>query len=71
MNLLPLLSQIEVARITAEEILCSRTKEELNVKIELVKQCIEQDRSISDLDKEFFKNWLDLFKKRFEVERGW
>lgn len=71
MEILNVLTQIKAAQIAAEEILMSQTKEELHAKIELVKHCIDQDYSISDLDKEFYKNWFDLLKKRIEAERGW
>ena len=71
MEILNVLTQIKAAQIAAEEILMSQTKEELHAKIELVKHFIDQDHSISDLDKEFYKNWFDLLKKRIESERGW
>ena len=71
MEILNVLTQIKAAQIAAEEILMSQTKEELHAKIEFAKQCIEQDHSISDWDKEFYKNWFDLLKKRIESERGW
>ena len=71
MEILNVLTQIKAAQIAAEEILMSQTKEELHAKIEFAKQCIEQDHSISDWDKEFHKNWFDLLKKRIEAERGW
>ncbi len=71
MNIIPLLCMLQSAKNAAEEILMSQTKEELHAKIEWVKQCIEYDHSISDCDKEFFKNFFDLFKKRIEMERGW
>ena len=71
MNIVPLLCMLQSAKNTAEEILASQTKVELHAKIECVKQCIEQDHSISDIDKEFYKSCFDLFKKRFELERGW
>ena len=58
---------LQSARNAAEEILMSQTKEELHAKIEWIKQC----HSISVCDKEFFKNFFDLFKKRIEMERGW
>ena len=59
------------ADCAAEEIFASQTKDELHAKIECVKQCIEQDHSISDIDKDFYKKCFDLFKRRFETERGW
>ena len=71
MEILNVLTQIKAAQIAAEEILMSQTKEELHAKIAFAKQCIEQDHSISDWDKEFYKNWFDLLKKRIEAERGW
>ena len=71
MEILNVLTQIKAAQIAAEEILMSQTKEELYAKIEFAKQCIEQDHSISDWDKEIYKNWFDLLKKRIEAERGW
>ena len=71
MEILNVLTQIKAAQIAAEEILMSQTKEELHAKIEFAKQCIEQDHSISDWDKELCKHFLDLIKKRIESERGW
>lgn len=71
MDISQALCMIQSAKIAAEEILASRTKEELHAKIEWVKQCIDRDHSISDIDKEFYKSCFDLFKKRFELERGW
>ena len=71
MDIAKLLCRMQATRIVAEEILMSQTKDELQAKIECVKQCIEQDHSISDIDKEFYKKCFDLVKKRFEVERGW
>ena len=71
MDILNVLTQIKAAQIAAEEILRSQTKAELHAKIEWVKQCIEQDHSIFDVDKDFYKSWFDLFKKRVEQERGW
>lgn len=71
MDIAKILYMMQAMRIAAEEIFMSQTKEELHAKIEVVKQCIDQDHSISDWDKEFYKNWFDLFKKRIESERGW
>ena len=71
MDIANLLCRMQATRIAAEEILMSQTKDELHTKIEYVKQCIDQDHSISDIDKEFYKKCFDLFKKRFETERGW
>ena len=71
MDIAKILCMMQTMRIAAEEILMSQTKEELHAKIEFAKQCIEQDHSISDWDKEFYKNWFDLLKKRIESERGW
>lgn len=53
MDITKILCMIQSAKNTAEEILMSQTKEGLHTKIESTKQCIEQDRSISDIDKEF------------------
>ena len=71
MNIVPLLCMLQSAKNTAEEILASQTKDELHVKIERIKFCIDQDQSCSDRDKEFYKGFVDLFKKRIEMERGW
>ena len=71
MDITKILCMIQSAKNAAEEILMSQTKEGLHTKIEWVKQCIEQDRSISDIDKEFLKNFLDILKKRLEAEKGW
>ena len=71
MEILSVLTQIKAAQIAAGEIFMSQTKEELHAKIEFAKQCIEQDHSISDWDKELCKHFLDLIKKRIESERGW
>ena len=71
MDIAKILCMMQAMRIAAEEILMSQTKEELHVKIELVKHCIDQDHSISDWDKELCKHLLDLIKQRIESERGW
>lgn len=71
MDITKILCMMQSAKNAAEEILMSQTKEELHTKIEWVKQCIEQDYSISDVDREFYKNCFDLFKKRVKMERGW
>ena len=71
MDITKILCMMQAARIAAEEILMSQTKEELHAKIELAKRGAEQDHSISDWDKELCKHFLDLIKKRIEAERGW
>ena len=71
MDIYQALCMIQSAKIAAEEIFASQTKDELHAKIEFAKQCIEQDHSISDWDKELCKHFLDLIKKRIESERGW
>ena len=71
MDIYQALCMIQSAKIAAEEIFASQTKDELHAKIECVKQCIEQDHSISDIDKDFYKKCFDLFKRHFETERGW
>lgn len=71
MDITKILCMMQSAKNAAEEILMSQTKEELHTKIESTKQCIEQDRSISDIDKEFLKNFLDILKKWFEAKKGW
>lgn len=71
MDIAKILCMMQAMRIAAEEILMSQTKDELHAKIECVKQCIDQDHSISDWDKELCKHFLDLIKKRIESERGW
>lgn len=71
MDILNVLTQIKAAQVAVEEILMSQTKEELHKKMEYIKFCIDQDQSCSDRDKEFYKGFVDLFKKRIEMERGW
>lgn len=71
MDIAKILCMMQATRIAAEEIFMSQTKKELHAKIEFAKQCIEQDHSISDWDKELCKHFLDLIKKRIESERGW
>ena len=71
MDIAKILCMMQAMRIAAEEIFMSQTKEELHAKIELVKQGIEQDCSIPDWDKEFYKSFFDLLKHWIEAERGW
>lgn len=71
MDIAKILCMMQAMRIAAEEIFMSQTKEELHAKIEFAKQCIDQDHSISDWDKEFYKSFFDLLKHWIESERGW